>query len=317
MKNKIFLVLLIFLQFSCAPSEGSKPLKIAVIPKATTGGFWQAVYQGASAKASDLGVEMLWVGTEREDQRVQQIALVESQLLSGVKGIALAPLDGQALIKPVREAKSAGVEVLIFDSALMDKSEPWLSFVATDNEEGGRLAAKKMVEILKGKGRVVLLRHQEGSASTTKREEGFLSELAKHPGIQVVSQEQYGGRAPQSAAENLLLRFGEGETLAFEGVFCSNLTTTYGMLQALRRARKTSEVALVGFDSDDSLLTALKKGEIKGLVVQDPRGMGAKAVETLVGHLRGEKVKRKVKTDLVFVTKENLDEDKVKLVLGQ
>ncbi|MDX1386543.1 MAG: substrate-binding domain-containing protein, partial [bacterium] len=270
---------------------------------------------GSAQAAKDLGIEISWLGTEREDQRAKQIAIVDSQVINQMDGIVLAPLDGQALLKPVKEAVQKKIPVVIMDSALVD-GDPWItSFVATDNFAGGELAGRALAENLNQRGNVIMLRHQEGSASTGKREEGFLQALKQFPNIRVLSAEQYGGRDPQKAAENLLHRFLQGEKTPIHGIFCPNLTTTYGMMQALRRARLAGKIQLVGFDSDASLVQGLEAGEIHGLVLQDPFQIGYRGVQTMVQHLRGKKVEDRVDTPLILVTSKNLKDPKVQTLL--
>lgn len=310
-------LLLTPLLLSChrGPSPQGESLKIAVIPKATTGNFWQTVHAGSQKAAKDLGIKIAWLGTEREDQRAKQIAIVDSQVINGMDGIVLAPLDDQALLKPVREAVQKKIPVVIMDSALLEADEWITSFVATDNFAGGELAGKALAERLNYRGNVVMLRHQEGSASTGKREEGFLEVIKKYPDIKILSTEQYGGKDPQQAAENLLHRFLQGEKTPIHGIFCPNLTTTYGMLQALRRARLAGKIQLIGFDSDPSLIQGLQAGEIQGLVLQDPFQIGYRGVQTMVQHLRGQKVAARVDTPLTLVTEKNLKDPKVQSLL--
>ncbi len=131
-------------------------------------------------KAQGVDVHIIWKGPIREDDREQQIQVVEGFLSQGVSGIVLAPLDARALVRPVEEAGAANIPVVIFDSAL--DSKKIVSYVATDNDKGGRLAAEHLGTILGGKGKVLMLRYQEGSASTEAREQGFLEALkAKLP----------------------------------------------------------------------------------------------------------------------------------------
>src|SRR3989440_5491680 len=179
-----------------AGSGNSKKLTIDVIPKGTSHEFWKSIHAGAIKAQRELStngaqVEVIWKGPLREDDREQQIQVVEGFISQGVDGIVLAPLDNRALVRPVEEAKSAGVPCVIIDSAL--DSNSITSFVATDNRKGGQLAADRLGQLLNGKGKVLLLRYQEGSASTQDREDGFISELkAKFPNIELVSSDQYG-----------------------------------------------------------------------------------------------------------------------------
>src|SRR6476620_11004890 len=192
----LMIVLVAIATLSCTKpggpaANGKKKLTVAVIPKGTTHEFWKSIHAGSNKAASELSaqgneVEVIWKGPLREDDREQQIQVVEGFPSQGVDGIVLAPLDNRALVRPVEDAKRAGVPTVIIDSAL--ESDAIVSFVATDNRKGGVLAADRLGQLLNGKGKVLVLRYAEGSASTTEREEGFISQLKqKFPDIELVS----------------------------------------------------------------------------------------------------------------------------------
>lgn len=324
MKTKslgLVFVLVVFGLSSCkkeATPEAPKRLSIAVIPKGTTHEFWKSVHQGAEQAGAELGVEVIWKGPLKEDDREAQIKVVEDFITRRVDGIVLAPLDDTALRVPVRSAKQSGIAVVIFDSAL--KSEDQVSFVATDNDQGGRLGGRYLAELLQGKGKVILLRYMEGSASTRDREQGFLDTMSQGPEITVVSSNQYGGATTESAyqaSENLLapLKNPDG-SLAIDGIFCPNESTTFGMLRALQDSGLAGKVKFVGFDSSAKLVQALKAGEIQGLVLQNPRKMGYLGVKTLVEHLQGKPVEKRIDTGVVLATLQNLDQPDIKALLG-
>ena len=213
----------------------TKKWKVIVIPKGTTHEFWKSVHAGALKAADELGnVEVIWLGPQKEDDRVQQIQLVQNAVAAGVDGIVLAPLDSHSLVGPVESAVAKGIPVVIFDSGL-DTSK-MVSFIATDNYHGGVLAAKRLGEVLKGKGKVILLRYAVGSESTEQRENGFTETLAKEfPDITLISDTEYAGPTSDSAqqkAQSLVTRY-RGQV---DGIFCPNETSTFGMLQALEGA---------------------------------------------------------------------------------
>ncbi|MFQ5628457.1 MAG: substrate-binding domain-containing protein [bacterium] len=310
--NFVFCFLLSISIMSCGGKDtGSERLTISVIPKGTTHVFWQAIHAGAVKAARELEVDVLWVGPEREDNRQQQIALVDNQVLRQVDGIVLAPTDQMALRRPVRAAVQKNIPVVIIDSGLADSEDIYTSFIATDNREGGRMAGRELAKLLDGKGRVILLRLQEGSASTTNREEGFLETIAQFPGIEVASSEQYGGAtvaSGQQVAENLILRFlDEQGNLPIDGIFCCNETTTYGMLQALRRFRLAGKVKFIGFDSAPPLIEAMRQNELHGLIIQDPFKMGYLGVKTMVQHLQGQSVPKRIDSGVTFVSHTDVD----------
>ncbi len=301
---------------ACKTGEtGDTAITIAVIPKGTTHIFWESVHAGAIKASVELGVDINWVGPEKEDDRQQQIAVVDNQVLNKASGIVLAPLDAMALRRPVRDAVRRNIPVIIIDSALHDSENVYTSFIATDNRKGGRIAGREMGKFLGGKGRVVLLRYMEGSASTTNREEGFLESLEEFPEITLVSDEQYAGATraqAQQASENLLLRFKDEQgNLTIDGIFCPNASSTYGMLQALRRQRLAGEVTFIGFDSDDPLVKGLEQGEIHGLVVQNPFQMGFLGVKVMLDHLHGVSVEKRIDTGVTFVIKQDLEKPEI------
>lgn len=285
--------------------DAATDLRIAVIPKGTTHEFWKSIHAGAIKAERELdGVAITWKGPLKEDDRNQQIEVVENFIGQGYDGIVLAPLDSKALVRPVRDAVGAGIPVVVIDSDLA--GEAHTAFVATDNAAGGRLAGEHLAAQLGGEGRVAMLRYQVGSASTEQREAGFLAAIAEHPGITVVSSDQYAGATRDtalSAAQNLLNQHG-GD---IQGVFTPNESSTAGMLLALRDAGLDGDaVAHVGFDASGILIEALEAGDVQGLVVQDPFAMGYRGVTTLVAHLRGELVPTQIDTPVALVTPDNM-----------
>lgn len=290
--------------------------RIAVIPKGTTHSFWKSVEAGARKAGAELGVEIIWKGPLKEDDRAQQIGVVQQFVASGVSAIVLAPLDDTALRGPVRSAAERNIPVVIFDSAL--KGEPgqdFVSFVATDNRLGGQLAGEELARLLGGKGKVVLLRYSEGSASTAARETGFLEVMRRHPDITITVDNRYGGATVSSAqdsAMNLIDKIREAD-----GIFCPNESSTHGMLLALRQTNLAGKKKFVGFDTSPALLGALNRGDIQALVAQNPMKMGYLGVATVVRHLRGEKVEPVIDTGCALVTRDNQSDPDVKAVLGK
>src|ERR1051325_9344277 len=296
-----------------------KSYTIAVIPKGTTHEFWKSIHAGAIKAEQELNgkgikTEIIWKGPLKEDDRDQQIQVVENFMSRRVSGIVLAPLDSQALVQPVENAIKARVPVVIFDSGL--KTEQYVSFVATDNYKGGQLAGERLGELLGGKGNVILLRYAVGSASTEAREAGFLDTLkSKFPDIKLLSADQYAGPTRETgyqASQNLLNRFGN----EVNGIFCPCEPPTIAMAKALRDIGKAGgKVKMVGFDSGSQSVADLKNGDVQGLVVQNPVLMGYLGVLTLVKHLQGEKVEKRIDTGVVVATPENMEQPEIKELL--
>src|SRR6185503_1254162 len=306
------------LLIGCTAANDKKKLTIAVIPKGTTHEFWKSIHAGSNKAAEELKaqgteIEVIWKGPLREDDREQQIQVVEGFAAQGVSGIVLAPLDNRALVRPVADAYRAGVPTVIIDSGL--ESEDFVSFVATDNRKGGTLAADRMGQLLNGKGKVLVLRYAEGSASTTEREEGFIGQMKqKFPDIELVSTDQYAGATRDTAkraSENLLNRFGD----QVQGIFTPNESSTAGMLLALQDIGKAGKVFFVGFDSSQTFIDAMKSDQLNGIVVQNPFNMGYLGVKTMVAHLMGQTVQKQTDTGVMLVTKDNMESPEVKTLL--
>jgi len=300
----------------CRKKDGAgqdKRLTIAVIPKGTIHEFWKTVHAGAEKAGQEMNVEVLWKGSLKEDDREAQISVVENIITRKVDGIVLAPLDDAALRRPVDEAMRSGIPVVIFDSGL--QGDNYISYVATDNFKAGQLAGKFMAELLDGNGKVAVLRYSEGSDSTTQREDGFLDALQTNEGIEIVTSNQYAGVTTESAlkaTENLLFRFGGAEgRLGIDGIFCATEPTTLGILRGLQNAGYAGKVKFVGFDSSETMIAALRAGALHGFVVQDPMQIGYLGVRTMVRHIRGEPVPRRIDTGSTLVTKENLEDPDV------
>ena len=294
-------------------AEAAKP-RIAVVPKGTTHVFWKSVEAGARAAAADLDVEIVWKGPLKENDRGQQIAIVEQFVTEGVSAIVLAPLDAVALRRPVAMAAQRKIPVVIFDSALQgEPGKDFVSLVATDNRRGGELGGEKLGDLLGGTGKVVLLRYQVGSASTDDREGGFAKAIAARPALELVSDNRYSGATAgeaKTAALNML------DTLKrADGIFCPNESSTFGMLLALRQHNLAGAKKFVGFDTSPALIEALRKGEIDALVAQDPRTMGRRAVTAAVDRLQGRPVEPVIDTGAAVVTRDNVDSSEIQQIL--
>lgn len=292
---------------------GQKP-RIAVIPKGTTHEFWKSVHYGAQLAAEKYGLEIVWLGPQLENDREGQIRVVQNFTTQRVDGIVLAPLDSQALVAPVKSASRAGIPVVIFDSDL-DDSSIIVSYVATDNKAGGRLAAEEMAKRLGGKGNVVMLRYNPGSASTQLREEGFLEKLKEYPDIKVISSEQYAGTTPESSLQKAqqVLQTHRDE---INGIFAVCEPNAAGTLRALEDSKLIDKVVFVGFDPNPTMVKALADGKMKGIVLQDPVRMGYLAVEAMARKLKGETVEARIPTGEHLATPENMNSEEMKKLLA-
>ncbi|MGB4726968.1 MAG: substrate-binding domain-containing protein [Thermogutta sp.] len=311
-------LILTFLSLSCRSQTGEgiareKKLTIAVIPKSTGAEFWETVEEGAREAAERLNVQMKWEGPLTETELAEQNKIIENMISLQVNGIALAPLNRTAQRRTVERAVQAGIPVVIFDSEI--DGDAHVSFVATNNKQGGVLAAQHLAELLgEKKGRVMVLRFVQGTGSTEARAEGFI-ETAKAAGFEIVADpypEDATVAGCKKTAANTLEGFVKNNELQLDGIFACNDRSTLGMLAALDDLRKSGvkvNAKFIGFDFTPRLVEAIQQGDIDALIAQNPRKMGRLAVETLVSYLRGQQVPKYIDTGVEVVTRSRLESD--------
>jgi ribose transport system substrate-binding protein len=251
-----------------------------------------------------------WNAPTLEIDSARQIDIVESMVNRKLAGIVLAPVDKKALVAVVERAANVGVPVSIFDSGIDTKQR--LSYVATNNDEGGRMAARRLGEVLQGKGKVAIIGFMPGSASTMEREHGFQDEMrTKFPKINIIGL-QFGmaDRAKAMAVtENVLTAHPD-----LAGLFADNESSSAGTVQALK-SRGAKGVKLVAFDASEQLVADMRAGWIDSIVVQNPFRMGYEATKAIGMHLKGEKPPELVDSGATLLKLEDLDRPETKELL--
>lgn len=307
--KRLFVVLtLLFVLGGCR--QESDKYRVMVIPKGTTHSFWKSVHAGAQQAAEELpNVRVIWQGPTREEDTEQQISVVRNAIGKRVDGIVLAPNNSNALVKYVQEANEAKIPVVIFDSGLGEGAEI-VSYVATNNYNGGVNAARRLAEVVGKDGKVILLRYVAGSESTEQREKGFLETMQKEfPEITILSSDQYSGgtiESSRAAAAQLLARF-EGQV---NGFFAVNESSSLGVMRALEEIdwgnKWGGDIKFVAFDAHEKLIKGLQSGRVSGIVLQDPVKMGYESVKAVVAHLEGKKLPPRIDTGEYVATPDNL-----------
>lgn len=292
--------------------SGPKKKVIAVIPKSTAHIFWVTVQAGALAAGEEYGVEVLWNGPPSETDYARQIQIVDSMVARHVDGMAVAANERKALVQPVERAVASGMPVTVFDSGL-DSDKP-MTFLATNNYEGGMMAARELARLLHGEGTVAVVMHAPGSGSTMDREKGFEDALAKEfPKIKIVATQYGQGERAKAlaAAENILSAHPD-----LGGIFGSSEPSSLGVSLALKARNLGGKVKAVGFDASDNLIEDLRSGVMDALVVQDPFRMGHEAVRTVVEKLtQGKDPPKRMDLSARLVTRADLEKEEIKQLL--
>lgn len=311
----------------CGPKVTYKYV-IAVVPKGLTHQFWQSIERGADRAAADFGeqgikVKILWEGPRKESDSSAQIDIVKQMVGREIHGLVLAPQHSAQMVPVVKEAADSGAAVVIIDSGLKDR-DLMVKYVATNNYNGGKMAGNHLLKVLDKDGKkapkVVLFRYQPGSESTEQREKGFIDAVKAwnkdRPAgskAEIIEDRIYAGAtvsSAQSAAADVMSKHKD----TADGIFAVNESAATGMLNAMRSQKVNKKIRLMGFDSSEPLLQAVKEGDVVGLIVQDPYRMGYLGVWFVVQHLEGQKVATSDKdkdysTGEYLVTKDNVDDE--------
>jgi len=294
-----------------ASCHGSRQKTIAVIPKGTAHLFWISVHAGAMAAAQKLDVNVLWNGPAQETEYDRQIQIVDSMIARRVDGIAVAAAERKALVQSIDRAASVGIPLTVFDSGV--DTTNYLTFIATDNYEAGRMGARELAKLLNGKGSVAIIMHAPGSQSTMDRESGFEDVLKnEYPAIHVVAR-QYGQSdrsKAMAATENILTAHP-----SLDGMFASSEPSSVGASLAIKSRGLGGKIKFVAFDSSEGMIADLKAGVIDAMVVQDPFRMGFEAVQSLVDKLNGKTPPKRIDLPAHVIEKQDLDNPEVKELL--
>jgi ribose transport system substrate-binding protein len=275
--------------------------------------YWEGVRRGALKAGEEENYEILWNGPEVETDRERQIQVIEDMIVQKVDGIVLAPTDRKALVPAVEKISDRKIPCVIVDSGV--ETDKYLSYMATDNYKGGVLAAKRIGEILGGKGKIIVVEWTPNSASTDARLQGFRETLAKEsPGIQIVDAKYPNPTTMDKArdvTQDMLTRNPD-----IDGLFACNATTAGGALTALQEFQQgQKKIKMVGFDAWPMVVDGLAKGDLDSLIIQNPYKMGYEGVKAIVRHLQGEAVPKEVDTGVELITKDRLSDPKIKELL--
>ena len=284
-------------------AQAKDEMYIPVVSKGYQHEFWQTVKLGSDTAAKELGVKTSFVGPAAETQISEQIQLMEDMMARQPDAILLAALDSNALVVPVEDAKSRGIEIATFDSGI--NSDIPKSFIATNNVKAGADAAKTLGKMLGGEGKVGIIAHVAGTQNAMERSNGFIDEMAKsYPNIKVL-EVQYSDGDPQKAMDKTIDMVRANPDLS--AVYATNEGSTLGVANAIDSLGLAGKIKVMGFDSTEGIIAFLKAGTIQGFVVQDAYQIGYQGLKTLYNVLDGKKVAGVIDIPVKVVTSENID----------
>ncbi|MEP6776048.1 MAG: ABC transporter substrate-binding protein [Chloroflexota bacterium] len=276
---------------------------IPIISKGFQHQFWQAVKLGSENAAKDFNVKTTFEGPETEAQVDKQIEMLQAALDKKPAAICFAALDSKAAIPLLQKAKDAGIPVIGFDSGV-DSDIP-ATTAATDNIAAAGMAADKMASMIGDSGEVALIVHDQTSRTGIDRRDGFVNEMkAKHPNVNIVDI-QYGA-GDQLKSTDLAKTIIQAHP-NLKGFFGANEGSIIGVLNGVKELKKEGKIVVIGYDSGQQQIDAIKSGVEAGAITQDPIGIGYKCVESAVKALKGETLPKTIDTGFHWYDKTNID----------
>lgn len=285
--------------------------KIEMVSKGYQHEFWKTVELGAKDAAKKAGVEVNFIGPEKESEIGKQVGMMENAINKKVDIIALAALDANALFPVAKKANDRGIDIVTFDSNVRGGLEE--SFIATDNAAAAAKAADFLAKEIGYKGKVAIVAHNAGTSTAIEREKGFREEMKKYPNIKILNTQFSDGDKSKalSITQDILLANPD-----LKGIFGTNEGAAVGAARAVEEKKAQDKVVLVGFDSSEDEIKYINKGVMRGLVTQHPYMMGYKTVEAAVNILNDKPVEKRIDTGSVLVTRANVNNEDIQKILN-
>ena len=295
-------------------SAADKPT-IALIPGVLADGFYITMHKGADAAAKAVGADLIFQGPASWDVTLQ-VPVIDAIIARKPAAIMVAPVDKTQLIKPLRKAFDAGITVVcvdtfigngVFQTGSGDADFP-ISYVASDNVLGGRIAGRALAKAIGDKGKVYVSNVKPGVSTTDQREEGFKLEMKTHPNIEVL-ETQFNDDDSNKAAAQAQAVMGRVPDLA--GIFGANLFSATGAANGVKQAGKTGKVKIAAFDAPEEIVGHLKDGTFTLTIAQHPAEIGYFGLIAAYAHITGNPVPTAIGTGFTVMTKDNIDDPNV------
>jgi ribose transport system substrate-binding protein len=284
---------------------GTTRPRVAFVLKTLNSPFFNDMQRGAQGAADRLGVDLIVQAADREVDVERQMQIIENVIQSGVNAICLTPSGSKEVVPAVVKANRANIPVVIVDTRLDPAAAgaagaKAVSFTGSDNYEGGRIAAKFVVDATKGRAKVAVLEGIPGHETGDSRMRGFRDGIAASPDVKIVASQPANWERDQgfNVFQNMLQAHADIDT-----VFACNDMMALGAVEAIRAAGRTGSIRVVGFDAVEDARKAIADGTMVASVAQFPDEMGRVAVENAVKALHGETVTPDVKVRIELVTK--------------
>ncbi len=316
MKNLISSLAVAVALGSAGMAHAEDDFTIALVPGLTTDAFYITMNRGAQAAADALGITVDFQGAEEFDP-VLQTPVLDAVIGRSPDAILIAPTDSTQMIEPLRRASDAGIPVITVDTFIDDgkyqdgsgDGDFPISYIASDNIAGGRMAARYMAKEIGGAGKVYVSNVRPGVSTTDQREEGFKAEMAENfPDIEVL-ETQYNENDASLAASQFQAVLARNADIS--GVFGANLFSALGAGNGVESANKSDDVAVIAFDAPASIVNNISSGLVDAAIAQHPAEIGYYGVMTAYAVLTGESVPTTIGTGFTVIDASNVDDEAI------
>ncbi len=284
-------------------AAAKKNYKMTLVAGVKGDEFYITMNCGAQEKAKELGVTLDFQGPDKFDASLQT-PVVNAVAAKKPDAVLIAPTDTKAMFAPIKQLADGGSKVALVDTTL-EQADFAVSQIASDNEGGGKEAAKTLGDLIGGKGKVFVVNVKPGISTTDARGKGFEAG-AKEAGLTYVGQD-YSNDEPAQAASIVKAQLAKHPDL--KGIFATNLFSAEGAASGVREAGKLGKVKIVGFDAGPKQVEDLKGGIVQALIAQKPAEIGADGVEQAYNALTDKPTEKEIGTGFVSITKENLEQN--------
>ncbi|MGB7461012.1 MAG: D-ribose ABC transporter substrate-binding protein [Carnobacterium jeotgali] len=257
--------------------------------------FFVSLEQGITDLADEQGTKVKSV--DAQDDTAKQTNDIDDLIQQGVDILLINPVDSAAITPAVESANAAGIPVITIDRS-SDGGEV-LTLVASDNVEGGEMAAKYIEEISGTDVNTVQLEGVPGASATRERGEGFTNVAEKSLNVLDSQTANFDRAEGLTVMENMLQANPD-----IQAVFAQNDEMALGAIEAIQSAGKTGEIQVVGFDGTEDGIKAVEDGRLSATVAQQPEEMGKLAMQAAFDYFSGETIEEYIASPLELVKSE-------------
>lgn len=288
------LILCTSLLVGCSQKSSNNTKKIGLIVSTLNNPFFVDLKSGIESEAKKLGYNVIVLDSQNDPAK--EVSNMEDISVKNVDVVLLNPVDSDSAIASVMVANNLDLPVITVDRAA--NGGKVVSHVASDNVEGGKMAAQYVVDQLDGKGNIVELEGIAGSSATRDRGAGFDNEI-KNSNLNIITKQSadFDRTKGLSVMENIIQSKGD-----IDAVFAQNDEMALGALKALQDANM-NDVLVVGFDATDDAVASVQKGNMAATIAQQPKLIGETAVDLAHRFLSGEKVESFAPVELKLIAK--------------